>query len=124
MVLVPVCETCQGTFRRGYRSAFWPPLLKVLGAVALVAFAAGTIPALTGRDPKSFPILPILACAGAMLACFPFAWLAVKRRARRNVPPPVQFRRYVKNMQVTFCFRRPEYMHDVLALLAARPTTP
>jgi hypothetical protein len=121
MVLVPVCETCQGVFRGAYRSVFWPPLLKILGGVALVAFALGTVPALTGRDPKSFPILPILAACAAVLITLPFAWLAVKRRALRKVPPPVEFRRYVKNLCVTFRFRRPEYLADVLAILTARP---
>jgi hypothetical protein len=121
LILVPVCETCQVTIRRGYRSAFWPPLLKTLGVVALVAFVVGTVPAITGWDPKSFPILPILAgCAGVFIT-LPFAWLTLKRRALAKVPPPVEFRRYVKNHCVTFRFRRPEYLTDVLAILPARP---
>lgn len=123
LILVPVCETCQIEFRRRYRRAFWRPLLLVLVVVAVVGFVVGTIPAMTGRDPKSFPILSILCSLGAALVILPIAWIVVGRRALKSVPPPVQFRRYVKNQHVTFRFRRPEYAAEVVTFLEAAART-
>jgi hypothetical protein len=117
-ILIPVCETCQQEFRRKYRRAFWRPLAMVLVVIALAGFAVGTIPALTGRDPKSFPILPILCSLGLVLLSLPGAWIAIHRRALRAVPPPVQLRRYIRNREVSFRFRRPEYTADFLSYLA------
>ena len=83
----------------------------------MARFAVGTIPALTGRDPKSFPILPVLCSLGLIVITLPVGWIAIKRCALRAVPPPVQFRRYIRNRQVSFRFRRPEYTADVVSLL-------
>jgi hypothetical protein len=124
LIRVPVCETCQNAFRQKYRRAFWKPFLLVLFVVAIFGFALGTVPSLTGRDPKSFPILPILCALGAAMVSFPLVWIVIRRRALRVAPPPVQFRRYVRNMNATFRFRRPEYATDVVTFLeaAARST--
>jgi protein-S-isoprenylcysteine O-methyltransferase Ste14 len=117
-ILVPVCETCQKAFRQKYRRAFWRPMTIVLLVIAVVGFAVGTLPALTGRDPRSFPILPILCSLGLVMVSLPVAWIVFKRRALKAVPPPVQFRRYIRNREVSFRFRRPEYTADVIALQA------
>lgn len=119
LILVPLCETCQGAMRRSYRRTFWKPLLLVLLVVAIVGFVVGTIPALSGRDPKSFPILSILCSLGAGLVSLPIVWIMIARRALKIAPPPVQFRRYVQNKNVTFRFRRPEYTAEVVTFLEA-----
>jgi hypothetical protein len=121
LILVPVCETCQRAFRNNYRRAFWKPFLIVLLVIASVAFAFGTIPAVTGRDPKSFPILPLLCAFGAAILSFPMVWMVIKRRAHRRVPPPVQFRRYVRKQHVSFRFRRPEYAAEMASFLPLVP---
>jgi|GEM_PF-6597945 len=118
-VLVPVCETCQTAFRHSYRRALWRPLLKILGLVAIAGFGVGALPALTGRDPKSFPVLSILCACAATAIASPIAWAIIKRRVLKKNPPPVQFRRYVRSLQVTFRFRRPEYTGDVVKFLEA-----
>jgi len=118
-ILIPVCQTCQQAFRQKYRRVFWRPLAMVLLVVAAIGFAVGTIPALTGRDPQSFPILPILCAVGLVLVCLPVAWLVIRRRALQTVPPPVQLRRYIRERQVTFRFRRPDYTADYLSYLAS-----
>ena len=114
-ILIPVCETCQQEFRKKYRPAFWRPLAIVLLVVAGAGFAVGTIPALTGRDPQSFPILPILSAAGLVVICSPVVWIVIRRRALRAVPPPVQLRRYIRNREVSFRFRRPDYTADFVS---------
>jgi hypothetical protein len=93
--------------------------LTALLIVAIVGFAVGTIPALTGRDPKSFPILPILCGLGLSMLSFPVAGIVIKRRTLSRVPPPVQFRRYVQKQHVSFRFRRPEYAADFVSYLEA-----
>jgi hypothetical protein len=117
LVLIPVCEECQKTYRQSYRRAFSRPMAIVLSLVAVIGFSVGTVPALTGRDPKSFPILPILSSLGLVLISLPLAWIALRRRAIKAVPPPVQLRRYIRNHRVTFRFRRPEYAADVVSHL-------
>jgi len=119
LVHVPMCETCQASFRRNYRRAFWMPLLMVLLAVGACGFVVGMIPAMTGRDPKSFPILPILCGIGAILISFPIAWIVIARRAVKIVTPPVEFRRYVRDRKVAFRFRRPKYTADFVNFLEA-----
>jgi hypothetical protein len=121
LILIPVCETCQKAFRQNYRRVFWKPLLIVLLVAAVAGFAIGTIPALTGRDPKSFPILSILCALGLDVVIFPLAWVVLRKRALQAAPPPAQFRRYIRDQQVTFRFRRPEYTADVLSLLGGGP---
>ena len=120
-VNIPVCTTCQKSFRQNYRRAFWKPLLIGLVVAAVAGFALGTIPALTGRDPKSFPILSILCSLGLDMVIFPLVWVVLRRRALKAVPPPVQIRRYIRDRQVTFRFRRPEYTADVMSLLGSGP---
>jgi hypothetical protein len=119
LILVPVCATCQTAFRQNYRKAFWKPFALVLLFAAVVGFALGTIPAITGRDPKSFPILALLSACAAALAVFPPAMILIKRRVRNAAPPPVEFRRYVRDQHVTFRFRRPEYAAEVVEFLKA-----
>jgi hypothetical protein len=121
LILIPVCETCQKAFRRNYRRAFWKPFSIVLLVAEVAGFAIGTIPVLTGRDPRSFPILSILCALGLAVVVVPLAWVVLMRRALRAAPPPVQVRRYIRNQQVTFRFRRPEYTADILSLLGSRP---
>jgi hypothetical protein len=116
-ILVPVCETCQKAFRQKFRRAFWRPMAIVLLVIAVVGFSVGTLPALTGRDPQSFPILPILCSLGLIVISLPVAWMAIKRRALKVVPPPVQFRRYIRNREVRFRFRRAEYTADFVSFL-------
>jgi hypothetical protein len=89
--------------------------------MAVAGFIVGSVPAMTGRDPKSFPILSILGFFATALISSPFVWFAIKRRALRKSPPPVQFRRYVRNQNVTFRFRRPEYTTELLQFLESRP---
>ncbi len=123
LILIPVCEPCQKAFRQNYRRVFWKPLLIVLLVAAAAGFAIGAIPALTGRDPKSFPILPILCSLGLDVVIFPLAWVVLRKRALKAVPPPVQLRRYIRKHRVTFRFRRPEYTADVVSLLESAART-
>ncbi len=118
-VLVPVCETCRTAFRQKYRRAFWKPLLWSICIVALMGFGMGAIPALTGRDPQSFPILSILCAGGLAVITLPIAWIIVKRRTLNKVPPPVEFRRYVRKDSVTFRYRRPEFTTEFVEYLEA-----
>jgi hypothetical protein len=118
-ILIPVCKTCQQAFRQKYRRAFRRPLAMLLLVVAALGFAVGTIPALAGRDPESFPILPILCAVGLAVVSLPVAWIVIRRRALQAVPSPVQLRRYIRNRQVTFRFRRPDYTTDFLSYLVS-----
>lgn len=117
LILIPVCEECQKNYRQSYRRAFSRPLAIVLTLIAVIGFGVGVVPALTGRDPNSFPILPILSSLGLVLVSLPVAWFALRRRASNAVPPPVQLRRYIRNHRVTFRFRRAEYTADVVSHL-------
>lgn len=118
-ILIPVCEECQQAYRQNYRRAFWWPIAIVQKLVAVTGFCAGSIPALADIDPKSFPILPILCAIGLPLLSFPIVWFALRRRALKAVPPPVQLRRYIRNRRVSFRFRRPEYTAEVVSMLEA-----
>jgi hypothetical protein len=121
LILVPVCEVCQRTYLHRYRLAFWKPFLTILFVVAVAGFVVGTLPAISGRDPKSFPILSILCLCATALISSPFAWFVINRRVLKKLPPLVQFRRYVQNRNITFRFHRREYTADVLAVLGAAP---
>jgi hypothetical protein len=119
LILIPVCEKCQKELRQSYVQAFWRPIGIVMALLAAAGFCGGTIPALTGVDPKSFPILPILCSLGLAMIGFPIVWIVLRRRALKAVPPPVQLRRYIRNRRVSFRFRRSEYATEVVSLLEA-----
>ena len=83
LILIPVCEPCQKAIRQNYRRVFWKPFLIVLLVAAASGFAIGAIPALTGRDPQSFPILSILCSLGLDLVVFPLAWVVLRKRGSK-----------------------------------------
>jgi hypothetical protein len=118
-IFVHVCGDCQTVYRRKFRRHFWKPLLITLCAMAVLGFALGTIPSISGRDPKSFPILPILASITLPLLSLPIAWFAFKGRALKVAPPPIEFRRYVRNRKLTLRFRNTEFLTDYLNYLKA-----
>jgi hypothetical protein len=118
---IPVCGSCQRAFRQNYRRALWKPVAMLLAIAAAGGFLVGSLPALLGRDPKSFPILSILCAIAAGLIGLPVAWFLGKKWAIGMFPPPVELRRYLVEGSVSLRFRRPEYAEQVRAYVEGRP---